>query len=681
MVRPMRTPNPVTPVTAAHHPGAGRPIVCRPALLWALPLAWLFAACGDTSSAPPLRVDLVDPQNCEILDQSLCVLPFPSDRFTVADAATDTGLRVAFAATTLPANSRGVHIDPTEWNRNDGFSPGSQMTTFVPGLDPKKSNLPPITDLARSLEADANVLVLDADTGERVLSWAELDAHSNDDARRGLLIHPARNLREGHRHVVALRRLVDATGATIPPSDVFRAYRDQLRTDADAIEERRPAMERIFADLERAGVSRADLYLAWDFTVASQRSLSERLLHVRDDAFAALGSASPAFRVTGTSQASALVRVVSGTFEVPRYLTGDGKPGNGFNYGPGIDGLPQRNGTQTANFVCTVPSSATSANPARAFLYGHGLLGTASQVVGTGGSAALVNIISCATDWIGMAGEDVPNAAKIIADLSTFHTLADRLQQGHLNFLFLGRLMIHPDGFGSDPAFQSDGTNPFAGDLYFLGASQGGILGGATTAIAQEFTRSVLAVGASNYSLLIPRSVDFDEFAAIENTAYPDPLEQSFLLAIAQMLWDRGEANGYLQHMVSDEYPNTPHHEIVYFEAFGDHQVANIGTETAARTMGISVRQPALRPGRSTSVEPYYGLPAIPSYPFGGSGVVAWDFDAPAPPDVNLPPRAGDDPHGAGGRVPEVLLLVSEFLAPDGGIADVCNGQPCVTPK
>ena len=97
--------------------------------------------------------------------------------------------------------------------------------------------------------------------------------------------------------------------------------------------------------------------------------------------------------------------------------------------------------------------------------------------------------------------------------------------------------------------------------------------------------------------------------------------------------------------------------------------------------MGISVRQPALRPGRSTSVEPYYGLPAIPSYPFGGSGVVAWDFDAPAPPDVNLPPRAGDDPHGAGGRVPEVLLLVSEFLAPDGGIADVCNGQPCVTPK
>ncbi|MFM7735949.1 MAG: hypothetical protein ACKPBU_08215 [Alphaproteobacteria bacterium] len=548
------------------------------ALACAALVSSLVAACGNTSSAPPLHVDVADPESCEILDPSLCVLPWPSNRFTVADPATDTGLRVAFAPTTLPANAQGVHVDPTQWNRNDGFSPGAQMTTLVPGLDGRKSNLPPITDLARSLDADANVVVLDVDTGERVLSWAELDAKATDDSRRALLIHPARSLREGHRHVVALRRLVDATGAVIPPTDVFRAYRDGLRTDSDAVEARRPAMERIFDDLGSAGIARSDLFLAWDFTVASQRSLSERLLHIRDDAFAALGSEAPRYTVTGVSQLNDLVRVVSGSYEVPRYLTGDGSPGNGFDYAPGPDGLPRRNGTQTANFVCTVPKTATAANAARAMLYGHGLLGTASQVLGNGGAAALANIVSCATDWIGMAAEDVPNAAKIIQDLSTFHTLADRLQQGQLNFLFLGRLMIHPEGFGADPAFQHDGTNPMRGDLYLLGASQGGILGGATTAIAQDFIRSVLAVGGGNYSLMIPRSVDFDEFTPIQVAAYPDELVRSFIFAIAQMLWDRGEANAYLQHMVSDEYPNTPHHEILYFEAFGDHQVANIGT-------------------------------------------------------------------------------------------------------
>ena len=48
-------------------------------------------------------------------------------------------------------------------------------------------------------------------------------------------------------------------------------------------------MERLFATLQRAGIARNSLYLAWDFTVASERNLSERALSIRDDAFAALG--------------------------------------------------------------------------------------------------------------------------------------------------------------------------------------------------------------------------------------------------------------------------------------------------------------------------------------------------------------------------------------------------------
>src|SRR5690606_38770393 len=44
-----------------------------------------------------------------------------------------------------------------------------------------------------------------------------------------------------------------------------------------------------FSDLGRAGIEREDLYLAWDFTVASERNLTERMLSIRDDAFAQLG--------------------------------------------------------------------------------------------------------------------------------------------------------------------------------------------------------------------------------------------------------------------------------------------------------------------------------------------------------------------------------------------------------
>jgi hypothetical protein len=437
-------------------------------------------------------------------------------------------------------------------------------------------------------------------------------------------------------------------------------------------------MERILSDLDRAGVMRENLHLAWDFTVASQRSLSERLLHMRDDAFAALGNAAPGFTIAGIRDAGTAL-VVTGTYEVPRYLTGDGSPGSTLN-NDGDDPLPRRNGTQTANLICTIPTMATPANPARLSLYGHGLLGSAGEVIGIGQVAALANLAFCATDWIGMSTGDVPNVVEILKDTTRFRSLADRLQQGHLNFLFLGRLMIHAAGLGSHPELQKDGASVLdTSDLFLLGASQGGILGGATTAVAQDWTRAVLAVGGANYSLLIPRSVDFDEFDPLLAAAYPDDFARRLTFGLTQMLWDRGEANGYLHHLTGSPYPNTPAHDVLYFMAFGDHQVTNVATEVAARTIAARLRTPALRAGRTTAVQPFFGLEPVPALPYPGSALVVWDFDTPTPPDENLPNRGGEDPHGKAADVPQVLALVSEYLRTEGGLIDVCGGEPCVT--
>ena len=78
-----------------------------------------------------------------------------------------------------------------------------------------------------------------------------------------------------------------------------------------------PHMEEIFTTLAAAGVPRNNLYLAWDFTVASQRSLTERLLFMRDDAFTRLGSAarrpspSPTSRTISIAASSAASPVPS----------------------------------------------------------------------------------------------------------------------------------------------------------------------------------------------------------------------------------------------------------------------------------------------------------------------------------------------------------------------------------
>ena len=50
--------------------------------------------------------------------------------------------------------------------------------------------------------------------------------------------------------------------------------------------------------------------------------------------------------------------------------------------------------------------------------------------------------------------------------------------------------------------------------LFYDGNSQGGIMGGALAAVAPDFDRAALGVPAMRYSILLPRSVDYDPFRA-----------------------------------------------------------------------------------------------------------------------------------------------------------------------
>ncbi len=238
---------------------------------------------------PTIEVDPATLGRCDPLAEP-CLLPWPNDYFTVADPATATGRRLALVAESLPANIAGVHVDPSDQNRADGWSPGSRVLVRLDDLDVLRSALPPLTDPASSLAADAPIVLLDATTGTRHPFWAEPDAIADAGETPLLMLHPARNFADGHRLVVALRRLVDASGQALAPSPAFLAYRDGQRTSDARFEARRPAMERLFADLAAAGVAREELQLAWEFTVASTASLSGRLLAMRDDAFAELGA-------------------------------------------------------------------------------------------------------------------------------------------------------------------------------------------------------------------------------------------------------------------------------------------------------------------------------------------------------------------------------------------------------
>ncbi|MEA2441823.1 MAG: hypothetical protein QOH76_3247 [Thermoleophilaceae bacterium] len=709
-----------------------------------------------------------DASRCDFLDLAVCLQPWPNDYFTVADKSTATGRRLNLDLQSMPRNVEGKPIEPSDYNRNDGFSPGAMIVTRVAGLDTKaafdKSGIVPITDMAKAFSPSQPVVLINTRTHGRALAWAELDANPKDPADVNLIIRPGRNLQEGTRYVVALRNLRNAAGNPIGPTKEFKLYRDRTLTKNPAVEARRAHMESLFKTLAEAGIDRDSLVRAWDFTTASERNLSERMLAIRDDAFKKLGDSnladlkvqgsSPTFVVTREipTTDTRLAKIVEGKILVPCYLDKPAcPPGSRFLYEPGsTHGPPQLAGaaanTFDANFRCIVPKKAMNGG-ARASLYGHGLFGSRNEVEQDQlkSMAEEHNIVFCATEWIGMScpdipGEppvpsgpddsanqdalqsyfinvfsgrqqapsncDIPNVATILHDLSGFSTLTDRVQQGMLDFMYLGRAMVHPDGFAKNAAFQrTGGGSMFDGTqrLFYDGNSQGGIIGGSLIAVEPDLDRGVIGVPGMNYSTLLTRSTDFGtgkppdpthpdlpEYAYPLYQSYPNELERPLLFSLLQTLWDRAEANGYALHMTGDPLANTPPHRVLMQAGLGDHQVAQVAAETEARTIGAYTREPYADPGRDNDVAPAYGLPRIGAYPFDGSAFMLFDIGPPRqegdktrgtnpPPTTNTPPSAEgqEDPHEFPRRSADARRQKNAFLRIGGQVIDVCGPRPC----
>ena len=792
------------------------------------------AQAADQRTPADLAADAVATAagECDELDTRLCLLPFPNDQFTTLDPSTPTGRRVDLSPLATPRNIAGKAMDPTEWNRNDGFSPGSMAITFVPGLDltttfgldpepetgvgtdndpwADRTGLPDaiIEDPALSMAPDAPIVLLDADTGARHPYWAELDEHPvtlENGHDRTLIIRPLSNLREGHRYIVALRDLRDAAGAPLEPADTFKALRDAYEPPAtddakqpcgthpgkgadkgagkgadqrctDEATEPTPAFppeadidpadragryQDLFTRLDATGVDVASLHLAWDFHVASSDNLAGRALAIRDDAFAQLGDtdlgngivegATPEMAISEVIDGESdgfPTRTVHGTVTVPNYLTtpqdgidpsvleagedaydalpadlrdndpfvGDAvdlagevpvvTPQSRFLYAtptPGPTDTPVQNPvvpTLDAEFTCKF---RTDMGPTKPTLYGHGLLGGRGE--GEGGSTGDLRRgghAMCAVDWIGMATEDITNVALILHDISFFPSLADRAQQGFLNFMYVGRALAHLEGAFDDPAFRTDDGAPLIdpSQLFYNGNSQGGIMGGALTALSPDFTRSVLGVPAMNYSTLLNRSVDWEgdfvdptnpdipAYASFNYNMYPDKVNQQLVFALLQMLWDRGEGNGYAQHMTHEPYDNTPAHQVLLEVAFGDYQVTNHAAEVEARTIGADFLQTALAPGRhweravATGASPTpFGLQPFVEGTDGltapsGSALVYWDSGNPTPFNGNIPPLdLHQDPHGDP-RNDDIALLQKLHFYETGEIVDFSKGEP-----
>jgi hypothetical protein len=674
-------------------------------------MSLLLAACSDDSSnggsgpvysVDPATIDISTAEHCDITQAASCLFPFPNDFFTREDAGTPTGRRVNLDSLAMPVNQNGVVFEPTEHNRNDGFSIGPMLLTYVPEIDIETTGAATIFDMGASLDADAPIQLIDAETGERQMIWAEIDQVPADGEPRALIIRVGKSLQNGQRYIVVMQNLLDAQGNALEPSDAFKVYQEAIPSDVPELENRREHFESLFDSLEGFGVERESLYLTWDFTTTSTENTTARALHMRDTGLASLSGASPAINITSTVDNTVadnpdLARLVEGTITVPNFMdNAAAAPGSRINYtSSDPDALPAQfngDGTVEVPFVCGISRAAfqdaeDGDTDTRAVLVGHGVFGNRYTAVSVGFGAELTNAMFCAVDWWGMSEQDLVNAVFQLRDLNRFTEMPDRLHQAFLNKIFLSEAIVNPTGFQSLPQFQDDRGNVLykTGVVQYNGISMGSVYGGALTALSPHFDYSVLDLAGMNWSSIIRRSNLWEDFAFAYEPAYPDSLVQPLGLALVQMVWDRADSNGYANHITRDPLAGSKESSVLIHFGIGDQILNETAAEFMQRSLQTRRHNPSIVEGRHIAVEPYVGIEPITTYPHEGHAVMHWDSGpfpiaghdgTPLQRPENLPRLLGYDTHGMPIGQPGAWEQKATFWR-TGQVINVCGTEPC----
>jgi hypothetical protein len=666
---------------------------------WLPRLPWLTSllslgvavACdqGGSSLLPQINDGL--PDTCSPLRvPGACMMPWPNGIDLQVDPTTVTGYRLALVPETLPVvSTTGEELDVTRWNTADGFSPsGPILYYFVESIDP--TSLVPEDDIPASVQPGAATVIVDMATNQLVAHFSGVDQNVvKQGDRQALLITPAQRLLPNRRYAVAITNSISTLDGGLPtPPPLYQAIAGgtpppDARSQAEAA--RLPAVLTSLAD---AGVSAANVLVAWDFVTGSDEMLTGHVLSMRDQGLAAVGPTGAGYTVTEVDDNldSEVLRRVLGTFTVPQFIDNadETKPEAELTFD--AEGNPQLLGTYQAPFTIIVPAVAATKAPLPIIVYGHGLFGTGEEELGdaTGSFvqdfANLEGYIVVATDWIGLSAHENPLSADTnqalsyaLTNFSDMPWITDRLQQALVNTMVLERTMT--GAIANDPSMtvtgQAGGT-PLADPtrVTYYGISLGGIMGLSFMGYDPDVKLGVLGCGAGFWSTLFQRSVNWKEAALLVPSAYPDSLDGQLLIALTQMQFDFSDPATVAPYVLNGPLRGVPAKQLLMQMGVNDAQVPNIASEMIVRTSGIQT----LSPPATT----FYDM--IDAGPPLSSAQTIWDIHGmPVPPDTNQTPADDNQVHEAIRRIPQAEQQITTFFE-TGQVVDTCGGQPCVEP-
>ena len=430
-------------------------------------LAVPSAAFAGLQGGPPAA-------DCQPFASQPCLLPFPNNLFTKPDSdERDRGRGWTCRRRRCRPTRHGVQVGVAPYDRNDGFSPGSTIVARVPGLDNPAALRP---DEPRA--ADRHVAGVQAERADRRdrrsdgqapadLGRARLQRRRPRSTRRSSST-PARTCTEGHtlrrRHARpegreradrSRRRAGSRSSATRRSCRAAESSQKRaLHGDLQGAEGRRHQARRTST---RRGTSRS----------AAAQSLTSPMLCHPQRRLRAARRQQPRRRQGPGHAPPFTVTSVQDFTRTDRHRARRDRAASG-------PLLPDHHGLRDRRRRST---TARRARPLRAPEAARGNVGDGAvrlhhpdaSAAGRPGASLAVrpraarlaaprsragnvedmasehNFVFCATDWWGLSLRRTSRSTSPrCQDINKFPAVVDRLQQGVLNTLFLGRLMREP---------------------------------------------------------------------------------------------------------------------------------------------------------------------------------------------------------------------------------------------
>ena len=629
----------------------------------ALTLLCLFSALGCQPSQP-LELE----PGCNPLLAGLdCMLPYPSDFFRSEDASMPTGYRILREGAAKLYTKDGNSADPDDWLQPDGFSIAPTiLARFGQALSADK--LINVMDSPSSSQnpEDSATLIIDTTNKTFVAHYADIDPRVDDLTKQSLNLHPFSPLKPSHRYIVAIHQLKDANGELIPAPEGFRRLRDKdLKGDEILEGLEKNYNDEIFPLLKEMGLTRKDLQLAWDFSTGSHEHRTKDLFRIKELTQSYLETNTMTFVIEQNieqTQDDLVWRHIKGKVTGPDFIDAQNPKVLLRDDTQNV----QIQGTKEIPFFISLPTSLKdSAVAAPMIAYGHGFFGTREELTYSG-ARHLSNVLGApfiAIDWFGMKLSDrISILADITTDMPSAASFIDRVHQGMSHWLVISHLVKNE--LWQEQILQDTETGYALYDpeeYYYMGISQGHILGGALAALDENLSRLNFQVGGAGFSSMMFRARPFMSFLFALGLMLETPLEERKLAAVLQHHLDRIDPATYATYL-QETHDTRP---ILMQVALGDVEVPNPASFFHARAINLQMTGP--------SPKNVWKIPMVENA-MPNSALTLFDFAEDTSFYRNAQaPEALNEVHGNLRMEPAATQQIKTFFSKDGGIIHPCD--------